>query len=715
MPRFSVPNPDDGTKVFFEAPEGASESQLQSLAQAALARTRQQAPSSPEFAAGEIPEPYSGEPVPRQEAGRQYGIGESALGAAEAGLSLATGVGVGLPMMAGGTVQGIVEAILNAQSKEEAANILEQYITRAAEAGTYSPRTEAGQEFTRVGAEALASLPPIMGVSGGAAPFAAARQGARAGVPGARDAVIPTDRAIQAIPGVRETSRRELTREDVLGQYVRPAELAVAKPMERVAEVVEDVAGGVGESIDELAAKFEPRAGRPVVSATREQVREAEAAGIPIMTSDIRPPETVAEQFVQRVVERIPFFGTGKKRSAQQKARVEAANKLVKEYGIEDEGVLTRIIESMNEAKAGIINKYDGMKQDVLKKMPAYEAERISLNNTLEWINRTVADLRATNTPISNASADWLEGQRDQFTNMLVSKYDDVRADVGKGISIDERTGTAGPEKGRLSLELYRVMNDEFGDLVKARRGEAEFNKWKIGNTQLRELIEDEETAVISKILNTGVEQPGSIINILTGKNNESQLRRINKFLDDEGRTNVRQAIVRDLGMLASDKTAVDPNKMNANMFGREMRRFNNAIKVFFTPEEQARIRGLRTALELTDRASKANVLTPTGQELSPLLLSALGGVGMYGLAQTVGLIGGAVAAGGGLMAGRIYESKAIRNLFLQLGKAESDVQKSKIFSQLRKAISAEMAKAPAAPASQVGATQLRELEESEQ
>jgi hypothetical protein len=699
MPRFSVINPDDGTKVFFEAPEGASEDQIQRLAEAALSQ-----PAQPPMAPGEIPEPYSGEPVPRQEAGRQYGIGESALGAAEAGLSLATGVGVGLPMMAGGTVQGIVEAILNAQSKEEAANILEQYITRAAEAGTYTPRTEAGRKFAGMGAEALASLPPIMGVSGGAAPFAAARQGARAGVPGVSGA---TDRAIQAIPGVRETSRRELT-----GRDMRSAELAVAKPMERVAEVVEDVAGGVGESIDELAAKFEPRAGRPVVSATREQVREAEAAGIPIMTSDIRPPETVAEQFVQRVVERIPFFGTGKKRSAQQKARVEAANKLVKEYGIEDEGVLTRILESMNEAKAGIVNKYDGMKQDVLKNMPAYETERISLNNTLEWINRTVADLRATNTPISNASADWLEGQRDQFTNMLVSKYDDVRADVGKGISIDERTGTAGPEKGRLSLDLYRVMNDEFGDLVKERRGEAEFNKWKIGNTRLRELIEDEETSVISKILNTGVEQPGSIINILTGKNNESQLRRINKFLDDKGRTNVRQAIVRDLGMLASDKTAVDPNKMNANMFGREIRKFNNAIKVFFTPEEQARIRGLRTALELTDRASKANVLTPTGQELSPLLLSALGGVGMYGLAQTVGLIGGAVAAGGGLMAGRIYESKAIRNLFLQLGKAESDVQKSKIFSQLRKAISAEMAKAPAAPASQVGATQLRELEE---
>ena len=704
MPRFSVINPDDGTKVFFEAPEGASEDQIERLAEAALSQ-----PAQPPMAPGEIPEPYSGEPVPRQEAGRQYGIVESALGAAEAGLSIGTGVGVGLPMMAGGTVQGIVEAILNAQSKEEAANILEQYITRAAEAGTYTPRTEAGRKFAGMGAEALASLPPIMGVSGGAAPFAAARQGARAGVPGV-GAVTSTDRAIQAIPGVRETSRRELT-----GRGLRSAELAAAKPMERVAEVVEDVAGGVGESIDELAAKFEPRAGRPVVSATREQVREAEAAGIPIMTSDIRPPETVAEQFVQRVVERIPFFGTGKKRSAQQKARVEAANKLVKEYGVEDEGVLTRILESMNEAKAGIVNKYDGMKQDVLKKMPAYKTERISLDKTLEWINRTVADLRATNTNISNASADWLENQKGQLTNMLVSKYDDVRADVGKGISIDERTGTAGPEKGRLSLELYRVMNDEFGDLVKERRGQAEFNKWKIGNTRLRELIEDEETSVISKILNTGVEQPGSIINILTGKNNESQLRRINKFLDDKGRTNVRQAIVRDLGMLASDKTAVDPNKMNANMFGREIRKFNNAIKVFFTPEEQARIRGLRTALELTDRASKANVLTPTGQELSPLLLTALGGAGMYGLAQTVGLIGGAVAATGGLMAGRIYESKAIRNLFLQLGKAESDVQKSKIFSQLRKAISAEMAKAPAAPAYEVGTTQLRELEESDQ
>lgn len=708
MPRFSVPNPDNGAKVFFEAPEGASESQLQSLAQAALARARQQAPSAPEFLADEIPEPYSGEPIQRQEPGRQYGIGESALGAAEAGLSLGTGVTSGLGMMAMGSVHGIVEAILNAQSKEEAANILEQYITRAAEAGTYTPRTEAGRKFAGIGAEALSSLPPIMGVSGGAAPFAAARQGARVGVPGVSGA---TDRAIQAIPGVRETSRRELTG----GRDIRSAELAAAKAMERGAEVVEDVAGGVGESIDELAGKFEPRAGRPVVSATREQVREAEAAGIPIMTSDIRPPETVGEQFVQRVVERIPFFGTGRKRSAQQKARVEAANRLVKEYGIEDEGVLTRIIESMNEAKAGIINKYGGMKQDVLEKMPAYETERISLDKTLDWINRTVADLRATNTNISNASADWLESQKGQFTNMLVSKYDKVRADVGKGISIDERTGTAGPEKGRLSLDLYRVMNDEFGDLVKARRGEAEFNKWKIGNTQLRELIEDEETSVISKILNTGVEQPGSIINILMGKNNESQLRRINKFLDDEGRTNVRQAIVRDLGMLASDKTAVDPNKMNANMFGREIRKFNNAIKVFFTPEEQARIRGLRTALELTDRASKANVLTPTGQELSPLLLSLLGGAGMYGLAQTVGLIGGAVAAGGGLMAGRIYESKAIRNLFLQLGKAESDVQKSKIFSQLRKAISAEMAKAPAAPASQVGATQLRELEESDQ
>jgi hypothetical protein len=95
---------------------------------------------------------------------QQPGIGEQILGAGETALALATGATGGAIGMVGGAGLGLAQQILSGKfGTPEAVRAVEQAAMRGAEALTFQPRTQAGQQQTQAIGEFLGeALPPVL-------------------------------------------------------------------------------------------------------------------------------------------------------------------------------------------------------------------------------------------------------------------------------------------------------------------------------------------------------------------------------------------------------------------------------------------------------------------------------------------------------------------------------------------------------------------------
>lgn len=126
-------------------------------------------------------------------------VGEKIVGAGETALTLATGAAGGTVGMIGGTLKGLAEQILSGKfGTPEAAKLVEQEAMKGAQALTYAPRTEAGQEMARETGQFLAeTIPPVIPVIG---PPGAVMSGIRAAQP------VVTTTARQATTAARQAA-----------------------------------------------------------------------------------------------------------------------------------------------------------------------------------------------------------------------------------------------------------------------------------------------------------------------------------------------------------------------------------------------------------------------------------------------------------------------------------------------------------------------------
>lgn len=132
-------------------------------------------------------------------------VGEKIVGAGETALTLATGATGGTIGMIGGALKGLAEQILTGKfGTPEAAKLVEQEAMKGAQALTYAPRTEAGQEMARETSQFLAeTIPPVIPVVG---PTGAVMSGIRAAQPAvATTASQATTAARQAAAQVAQT------------------------------------------------------------------------------------------------------------------------------------------------------------------------------------------------------------------------------------------------------------------------------------------------------------------------------------------------------------------------------------------------------------------------------------------------------------------------------------------------------------------------------
>lgn len=382
-------------------------------------------------------------------------------------------------------------------------------------------------------------------------------------------------------------------------------------------------------------------------------VGEAQAAGVPLMTTDVIPPTTFTGKTAQATGERIPYAGTSGQRVTQQNARVEAVKTLLRDFGADvataqDEKIAADLLKRRGDQ----LTKYVDLKNSVIQPLDA--AGTVPVNNALRQIDTEISKLTALGDAVPPAGLKVLTDFKASLPGKTLSQVDDLRKLLGEQIQAPE-LASARSLLEKIPSRIYGELRNDIDSFVLQNGGKKELTKLKVANARLREGIEEASNSRLKAALNNGEDTPETVTALLFS-NKKSDVQRLARNLTPQGRAAARIAVLQRALGKADGIENLSPQK-----FANEVTRLGNQVGVLFQPADRARVEGLVRVLKATQRASVAAAAPPTGVQAVPFAAGAL-------LTDLFGSAGGATVGAGsiGLLA-RAYESKPVRDALLRI------------------------------------------------
>jgi len=393
-----------------------------------------------------------------------------------------------------------------------------------------------------------------------------------------------------------------------------------------------------------------PAVSRLITPNAAQAIPAAEAAGIPLITSDIVRPKTWFGRWTQETLEKIPGIGTGGARASQRDAREAAITKLSDDFnaGTADIDDITRDFLKVRGEQIGKLIREKGAVLDKVSGSP------VDVSDTLAVIDSGIA--RYANLQSYQPLVSKLQTFRNDLMSGDIAKIELTRKTIGDALG-DDTLKPVASELKKVVNDIYPALRQDMGRHIQ-RFGEAgDFAKWRSANAALSDFATDLENSTIKRVLKNGNATPEEAKLLLFSKK-PSEVRALFGSLSEEGKKNARALIVQDMVEKSGGIDGISPAK-----FTTQLKQSAKKNGVAFEPTEVARLDGLLRALQFTRRADQASVTTPTGQVLLPVL--ATGGAAY--LEPTVGAVGLVLST---IMAGaRVYETKAVKNLLVALSR----------------------------------------------
>lgn len=478
-------------------------------------------------------------------------------------------------------------------------------------------------------------------------------------------------------------SAREIARQDLLDPNI--VERASVLPLGRTAEGEVELAlpqfaadlvstagipGGIlkgGEFTPEEAAEFalvtSPStvrgAARTAARAPDQAIQDVVEAGrqfdVPVMTTDVLPPEGIVGGLARQAGERIPIAGTSGPRVAQQRARQAAVDRFVEEFPPVREA---DIIESLKRRKTDISTRAGNVIERT--KTNLADAGEIDITDVNKKIDDLIADL-STEGRIQDATAvERLQAVKDSL-NAGPQTFDilrDNRTAVREALeAVDPSARSQLTSRAKSQFQsVYDEITKALDRTVENTLGDNAFRQYKQADQVFFREAQKFRKSRLKNVLDKGDVTPEAVENIVF-RGKKSEVKDLFNSLDTQGRANVRAALI----SRAAEKATRD-DQINPTLFANELNKLRTTTGVFFRKGDADRLRGLHILLNATRRAQDAAAVTPTGQSLA-----ALAGVGA---GATAGVIPSLLGAGTAGAAARLYESRAVRNFLTDLGKS---------------------------------------------
>lgn len=433
---------------------------------------------------------------------------------------------------------------------------------------------------------------------------------------------------------------------------------AALAPIAQIAgeKVISPVARVVGGKISESA---------------KELLKSAKQYGVDILTTDVLPPNTFATKTLQHLGEKLGFLGTGGKRAAQQKTRIEIVENLAQDFGLTlDAPIEKDIFSSLKSGVAKELKKGADLMVSSSSKLDDYGI--VPPLQTLKKIDTEIAKQKRLRGDASEEIISRLESLKSSIVDADFSLIKDLRSNLIDDIRAAYK-GEALPTKSVPPLQSVKTAID--GDLLNfaKKNDRSAAADWLTGNKIFSDGSRKAKDTEIRRLLNKGEGTPELVSTILKG-GKPSELNRLNSTLDDAGRKAAQLSIMRDALTESGFFTKGANPTTFANALLKPQRQ--KAINVFFKGDSKKQLEGITRVLNETRRAQEAAVSTATGQQLfAPVLAAGAATVDAGVSFGTAGTLAGI---------SRAYESAGMRHLLLKLANTpKGSAAEQKILQQI--------------------------------
>jgi hypothetical protein len=395
-------------------------------------------------------------------------------------------------------------------------------------------------------------------------------------------------------------------------------------------------------------------------NAARQQlVREGDAVGIQVKTSDVFPSEP---GFLRRSAEGMPFIGMKGPNQAIVKQRAQAVANLLAEHGVSPSLVsqdqeLTRLYNSFAIERGKQLRSATDLKQEALATAAAKNLP-VNVTNTINSIDNYITSLQSR--AIGSKIIPELQNYRNKILGGNLDAIENARADLGLAF---DATGLEGikPAATKIINSLYKPLRKEITDHLELHGAPGDVRRYEVASRRIKILADDLNETTLRSVLATGDRTPENIRKLIFS-GQSSKIAQLYNSLPEIGKSQFRTAVIRE----AAQKSLVD-GIVNERLFSSNIRDLERQLHIGFSPDQRQAVEGLGRVLERTQGAEKQLSRMPA----------------MVG-ATTVGIVSHFLHAGwfaqfttaAGITASassiaRIYETAPVRNALIQLARVQ--------------------------------------------
>lgn len=393
----------------------------------------------------------------------------------------------------------------------------------------------------------------------------------------------------------------------------------------------------------------------------QQAIQFANAADVPLHTTDVLQPNSRVGRMAQTTAENIPFAGTSSMRANQQEARSQLVDEFASRFGEYDPSI---VIGSL-KAKTSGIRKAAGNRLEQVQS--AMTGVNIQPTRAIQQIDDEIGKLQKLGQVADTDTISKLQAYRNELAkgDVNLEQLSRLRTQFRMDVR-GERTQMPPPAEAAVQ-RVYRAMTGDIDNSIGQNLGNDTLRRYKQANAVYADEASNLQNTRLKNVLMKGDLTPEVVNNMLFSKN-KSEVQNLYRSVGHVGRAQMRNGIIGK----AMEKSGGSPDQ-----FLRQVNLMSTQTGIAFKGRDAAYLKGLKNYLESTKRAGQAGVTTPTGQQTIPFILG-------IGSATNPALVG--VGGGYGLLA-RMYESEPARNAMLRLAntprgstafeKALSDVERA--------------------------------------
>ncbi|EMZ8853573.1 lytic transglycosylase domain-containing protein [Salmonella enterica] len=399
----------------------------------------------------------------------------------------------------------------------------------------------------------------------------------------------------------------------------------------------------------------------------QQAIQFANAAGVPLHTTDVLQPNSRVGRMAQTTAENIPFAGTSTMRANQQEARSQLVDEFASRFGEYDPSI---VVGSLKAKTSGIKRAAGNRLEQVQNAMAGVN---IQPSKAIQQIDTEIASLQKLGKVADNDTISKLQAYRDELTRnagasgpvaMDLQQLSGLRSQFRQDVK-GERTVL--PNRSDAAIQrIYNAMTSDIDSAIGQNLGNDTLRRYKQANAIYADEANKLQNTRLKNVIMKGELTPEVVNNMLFSKN-KSEVQNLYRSVGQVGRAQMRNGII---------GKAMEKSGGSSDQFLRQVNLMSNQTGIAFKGRDAAYLKGIKNYLEATKRAGQAGVTTPTGQQTIPFILG-------IGTVTNPALVG--VGGGYGLLA-RMYESEPARNAMLRLAntprgstafeKALSDVER---------------------------------------